>query len=120
MIPIPGDKLLLLDFYTGLIELQHSSTSLADITKVNGYAYEQYGCRHLSSQKKGEYIAMQCSLTQKTYFVLQLVRDATSGKYGAQQPLFFNEVLTGIGASTDIIMANIFSGVRLYWTSVDL
>lgn len=37
--PIPGDKLLILDFYSGLIELSHSTTSLADIKNINGVAY---------------------------------------------------------------------------------
>ena len=73
----------------------------------------------MATQKNGEYIALQCSLTQKTYFILQVSR-SDSGQYYSQQPIFFNEVLTGISASSEIIMANIFSGVRLYWASSDI
>lgn len=71
------------------------------------------------SQKGGEYIALQCSLTQKTYFILELSRTG-SNKYVSQQPIFFNEVLTGIDINYDIVLANIFSGVRLFWGSGDV
>ena len=79
--------------------------------------YEQYGCRHMTQQRDGEYIGLQCSLTRKSYFVLQLVRSSGSSTYAAQQPIFFSEVLTGIGSSADLVMAHIFSGVRLFWSS---
>lgn len=34
-----------------------------------------------------------------------------------QSPIFFNEALTGISSNNDIVMAHIFSGVKLFWSS---
>jgi hypothetical protein len=71
----------------------------------------------MTSQKEGEYLALECSLTQKTFFILQLIREQGSNKFSTHQPIFFNEVLTGIVSNSEVIMANIFSGVRLFWAS---
>jgi hypothetical protein len=97
---IPGNKFLLLDFYSGVIEIEHSVTSLTALTGPGKMVYDQYGCRHMTAQNEGEYLALQCSLTQKTFFILQLVWEQKSQKFSAQQPIFFDEVLTGISSNS--------------------
>lgn len=51
VIPIPGNKLLILDFYAGVMEVEHSVSSLGDIKDNSKIVYDQYGCRHMTSQK---------------------------------------------------------------------
>lgn len=53
----------------------------------------------MSVNKDGQYVVLECSLTQKTNFILQLIKVDKGGQtlaFEAQQPIFLNEALTGI------------------------
>lgn len=42
------------------------------------------------------------------------------GEYRPQEPIFFDEPLTGISLDSNIVMAHIFSGMKLFWKSNNL